>query len=640
MQSYGISSFTAGTFVSALSIVMAMALSAAAQQQQEPLSTALPVPVTAPSSRLSLTEKETRALQTKARISKVWGFDPAVLKIVATGDPSKVHVVALAQGITPVYITDEAGTSFAVEVLVSGDVRQLQAAIRHAVPNSSVQALKVKDSVLLTGWVDQPQQATEIVELAEQLHPKVLNYLQVNGVQQVLLRVKMMEAQRSKIRSLGFNFLQLREHSYAGSLVGGLSPFANQTPSTNLANPFGGFVGPVTSAVNPASATAVFGLVAMDNAFQGFIEALKQEALLTILAEPNLIAVNGRPASFLSGGQFPVPIPQGLGTVSIQYKNFGVQLEFVPTVLGNGRLRMDVRPEVSEKDLSNTVVVQGITVPSLTTRRVETQVEMNFGETLVIAGLISNRVQARSQKIPFLGELPWVGAAFRRVSHDEAETELLVMVTPELASPLDESQVPQGGPGRNTVPPTDRELYWNGYMEVPRYAPDPDQGIGEGGQNYVPQQLPGYTPPPGYVPTSSGSAPQSNPSYGTNSRTPPPQVPAESYFERPRDSQPAERNSAPPAVDSLSPPGDATSARRGDRSSDFSRTTQNRGARPASGKILSSVPPSRPQDSKRNGIIPLKPSRSELRPGPIEPASGFNRAPSSREASRPGLISP
>jgi pilus assembly protein CpaC len=625
--------FALGAAMPALLAVLLFARPAHAQPQALPQdipNNALPFSVTATSSRLFLTEKETRVLQTKARIKRVWGFDPAVLKIVSTSDATRVHVIALAQGITNVYLIDETETSFALEVLVSGDVRQLQAAIRHAIPSSSVQALKVKDSVLLTGWVDQPQQATEVVELAEQFHPKVLNYLQVSGVQQVLLRVKMMEAQRSKIRSMGFNFLQLREHSYAGSLVGGLTPLANQTPSTNLANPFGGFVGPVTSAVNPASATAIFGLVAMDNAFQGFIEALKQEALLTILAEPNLIAVNGRPASFLSGGQFPVPIPQGLGTVSIQYKNFGVQLEFVPTVLGNGRLRMDVRPEVSEKDLSNTVVVQGITVPSLTTRRVETQVEMNFGETLVIAGLISNRVQARSQKIPFFGELPWVGAAFRRVSHDEAETELLVMVTPELASPLDESQLPQGGPGRNTVSPTDRELYFNGYMEVPRYAPDPDAGIGDSAQGY-------YAPPAksGYVSPPEPSAPANvAPVSGGSPRAPTQQLPAESYFERPLDALPAERGGSV-SVDSIPAPPAAQSG-----SSDMSRNARSRGVSPAASKVLGNTSAVRTAEARRNGIIPLKPSRSEIRPDPIEPTWGSARAPSSRDSSRPGLIKP
>src|SRR6185295_2611600 len=148
-------------------------------------------------------------------------------------------------------------------------------------------------------------------------HPKVLNYLQVSGVQTIMLRVKMMEAQRSKIRTFGFNFLQSRNHSYVASLPGPLVPFASGSPSTNLGSPFGGLVGPATSSVNPAAATALFGFVAADNAFQGFLEALKTENLLKVLAEPTLSTTNGRPASFLDGGQFPVPVPQGLGTVSV-----------------------------------------------------------------------------------------------------------------------------------------------------------------------------------------------------------------------------------------------------------------------------------------------------------------------------------
>src|SRR5262245_32865100 len=449
-------------------------------------------------SQLTITEKEARLLELPARIKTVDGFDPAIVKITTVNNFHQVRMLALAPGFTTITLVDEHGQGYNVDVLVNGDVKQFQALIRQAAPGSSVQAIKVKDAVLLLGWVDEAGQATKIVELAEMHFAKVLNYLQVSGVQTVMLRVRMMEAQRDKIRALGFNFLQLRQHSYVGSLAGALVPFSNQSPATNLANPFGGFVGPVTSSVVPTAATAVFGTVSNDNAFQGFIEALKQENLLTILAEPNLTTTNGRPANFLDGGQFPVPIPQGLGTVSIQYKSFGVQLEFVPTILSSGRLRMQVSPEVSSKDFSNSVIVQGINVPSLITRRVNTEVEMNFGETLIIGGLISNQVTSTTSKIPFLGELPWIGAAFRRVNHNEAETELLVLVTPELVSPIDETQLPDG-PGRSTTSPTDRELYWNGYLETPKYAPTPEP----------PPTSFGFPPP--YVPTPKTMLPPGEP---------------------------------------------------------------------------------------------------------------------------------
>lgn len=502
-----------------LLLIIGVLLPASAQAEPQAPHNILIYRVTEKNSQLSMTEKESRLIELDARIKTVDGFDPAILKVTTVDNFHQVRVLALAPGFTSLIVVDEHGHSFTIEVLVSGDVKQLEAIIRRAAPGSSINALKVKDNVLLLGWVDQPSESTKIVELAEQFHPKVLNYLQVSGVQTIMLRVKMMEAQRSKIRSLGFNFLQTRAHSYVGSTPGPLTPFATGIPQTNLGSPFGAFNSPITSAVNPAGATAVFGLVAADNVFQGFIEALKTENLLKILAEPTLITTNGRPASFLSGGQFPVPVPQGLGTVSVVYKSFGVQLEFVPTVMGNGRLRMQVKPEVSEKDLQNSIIVSGINVPALSTRAVNTEVEMNFGETLVIAGLISNRVQSTTQKVPFLGELPWVGAAFRRVRYDESETELLVLVTPELAAPTDESQLPEYGPGQNTVTPTDRELYFNGYIEVPRYGPDPVPNMTNAAPNYVPAP-PSHSEPFGPVPsTGAPPAPQ-------NGVTVPEQLPA------------------------------------------------------------------------------------------------------------------
>lgn len=575
------------------------AQSAPAQSVQGPAAkNVLVFHVSEKTTQLSLTEKESRLLELDARIKAVDGFDPAVLKITTVDNFHQVRLLALAPGYTSIILVDEFGQSYTVEVLVSGDVKQLDAVIRRASPGSSVQALKVKENVLLLGWVDQPSEATKIVELAEQFHPKVLNYLQVSGVQTILLRVKMMEAQRNKIRDLGFNFLQLREHSYVGSLPGAIAPFAQGNPIVNLGNPFGGFVGPVSSAVNPLQATGVFGLVAGDNAFQGFVEALKTENLLTILAEPTLITTNGRPASFLSGGQFPVPVPQGLGTVSVVYKPFGVQLEFVPTVIGNGRLRMQVKPEVSDRDFTNTLTVSGITVPSLTTRAVNTEVEMNFGETLVIAGLINNRVQGRMLKVPFLGELPWIGAAFRRVHHDESETELLVLVTPELAAPVDESMLPEG-PGRNTVVPTDRELYFNGYIETKRYAPDPEPDVsGYGGAGGF------ISPPPAAMPTGPVPMPAG----------PPPVYqapPAGGEIPRP----------APAPVEELTP------------RSTGAEVTQTSATAPQTARVTASKPATAAASKK----APQKsaPPRSDAKSGPAP-----RKSTTTGSDTRPGLIAP
>ena len=145
-------------------------------------------------------------------------------------------------------------------------------------------------------------------------------------------------------------------------------------------------------------------------------------------------------------------------------------MEVVPVILGNGRLRLQVQPEVSERDFANSVTIAGQIIPGLTTRRVNTEVEMKFGQTLMIAGLISSRQTADTNKVPFLGELPWLGAAFSRKNYTESETELVILVTPELVAPLEADQVPQGGPGFFTDSPTDRELFWGGLIEVPKYG--------------------------------------------------------------------------------------------------------------------------------------------------------------------------
>jgi pilus assembly protein CpaC len=593
-------------------------------QAQNDARNALVFRATGKNTQLTLTEKEARLLELPDRIKTVDGFDPAIVKITTVDNFHQVRVLALAPGFTQIVLVDEHGLSYTVDVLVNGDVKQFQALIRQAAPGSSVQAVKVKDAVMLLGWVDQAGQATKIVELAEMHFSKVLNYLQVSGVQTIMLRVRMMEAQRSKIRALGFNFFAQGGNGGVASLPGALAPFSSGSNSTQT-GAGGGLLGPILSAGNPTGATAVFTAMSGDNSFTGILEALRQENLLTILAEPNLTTTNGRPANFLDGGQFPVPVPQGLGTVSIQYKKFGVQLEFVPTILSSGRLRMQVSPSVSSKDFSNSVVVQGINVPSLITREVNTEVEMNFGETLIIGGLISNQVTSTTSKIPFLGELPWIGAAFRRVLHNEAETELIVMVTPELVSPVDESQLPDG-PGRGTVSPTDRELYINGYLETPRYAPDPTPPTTNFGFP------PGYAPPPPPVVVPPGGM-MPRPAYEADGMRNP--VPGTEIAPPPAGTEPTQPAAPAPAPN---PPGEDGEGAVG--ADDAAKAPQSSAVFPtrksaANRRLSASAKP----------VRPLKPTRSVNPPGPIVPASGIKPAANrpldaAGEVDRPGLIAP
>ena len=407
-------------------------------------------------SELQMTEQFSHILESQNRITRVDGFDPEIVTVTAL-TPNQVRVRGERAGVTSVVLTDEFDNAYTVEVFVTGDVRHLQAYLRQLFPEASVQAIKLQEGVVLRGVVTEPDHITEIVDVAEEFFPKVLNQMRVGGVHQVQLNVKVMEVARTKIRRLGFNFLLNGQDGFIASTPGNIVPLG-PPPTFPLAQ-------------NALSGSTVsFAITGASEVFNGFLEALRQESLLKILAEPKLVTTSGRPASLLSGGEFPILVPQSLGTVTIQWREFGVRMEAVPVVLGNGRLRLDVAPEVSERDFSNAVSINGMVVPGITTRRVNTQVEMRFGDTLMIGGLISSRKSGETSKIPFLGELPWIGAAFSRKRFDDSETELLIVVTPHMVAPLRPEQVPPCGPGEFTDDPTDRELYLDGMIEVPNYG--------------------------------------------------------------------------------------------------------------------------------------------------------------------------
>lgn len=411
--------------------------------------------VTSSRSEVEIVERLSKVLQLDKKIARVDGFDPDILDVKAL-TPYRVRVQAVTQGVTNLVLTDEDDQSYVVNVFIKGDARHLQAVLDNRFPDSAVEAYRVQDSVALTGWVSQPEHITQIVEIAEQFYPRVLNQMRVGGVQQVMLKVKIMEVQRTKLRRLGIDFIS--------------SSPGNGSFRSNPAQLF--TIDPTTGAVidTVSSATTAFGLIGSGDAFFGFIDALKEEKLLKVLSEPALLATNGRPATLLSGGEFPVLVPQSLGTVSIEWREFGVRMEAVPVILGNGMVRLEVMPEVTERDFANATTLQGTTIPALTTRRVNTQAELGFGQTLMLAGLLSSRQNAETAKIPFFGELPWVGALFRKMEYDDVETELVILITPELVAPMSAEQIPPGGPGTFTTFPTDRELYFDGYIEVPNYG--------------------------------------------------------------------------------------------------------------------------------------------------------------------------
>lgn len=288
----------------------------------------------------------------------------------------------------------------------------------------------------------------------------------IDGVRQVQLRVRIAEASRTALRELAFGAVVGGDSAFGGIQSPGGTPFqpvsiSPQFPSpVNNAN-FGFDPSPVTSA------TTLFGGIPGAN-LEIYLQALSENRYVRVLAEPNLVAVSGEEATFLVGGEFPVPIVQGSvvgggSTVTIEYKEFGVRLNFRPEVLGEGRIRLEVAPEVSELSQIGAVVQNGFTIPSVITRRSKTTVELGSGQSFAMAGLLRNKEQARVSKVPVLGDLPILGLLFRSVRYEQDQTELVVMVTAELVEPLDDGDA-RPGPGELHQTPNDWELFMEGKL--------------------------------------------------------------------------------------------------------------------------------------------------------------------------------
>ncbi|HZT79648.1 MAG TPA: hypothetical protein VFA26_05490, partial [Gemmataceae bacterium] len=224
----------------------------------------------------------------------------------------------------------------------------------------------------------------------------------------------------------------------------------------------------VPGAPNGTPTNILVGVLNTNSGFLAFLQALRQESVLKLLAEPRLVTLSGRPASFLSGGEQAVPVPAGLGQVGVQFEEFGTRLNFLPIVKGDGRIYLEVEPEVSFLNAANGTVIQGTVVPGRTTQRVHTSIELEDGQTFVIGGLIQNTVNGTTQKIPVLGDLPFVGTAFSSKNYEETETELVVMVTPRLVDAMACDQAPKLLPGMETRSPDDFELFLEGILEAPR----------------------------------------------------------------------------------------------------------------------------------------------------------------------------
>ncbi len=424
-------------------------------------------------------------LEVSEPMQRVQMVDSSIARVESIAD-TQLMVIGVSYGTTQLMLWSASGNRQFVEITVDLDVRALNEKLLEIDPRSNVKATTVRGNIVLTGTVSGATVAEQMVNLAGLFLPGsitnpedyIQNHLMVSGQQQVLLRCTVAEVNRSATKSLGISGFLAGDNfqdAFAISRANGVSPLSI-APSGGInatsTVPF------LTESIAAPLSTLTLGFPRVQ--MEVLINAMADNSLLKVLAEPNLVALSGETASFLAGGEFPIPVPQSgssSGAITIEFREFGVRMNFTPEVLARRKIRLQIAPEVSETDFSTAIQIQGTVVPGLTQRRMESTVEIGSGQTLAVAGLLSSQVRGIANRIPGLGEVPVLGALFRSVEYRKSQSELVILVTPEIVAPMDPHQVPKV-PGQDFVAPNDYELYALGLLESQKKPDENDDPSG------------------------------------------------------------------------------------------------------------------------------------------------------------------
>jgi pilus assembly protein CpaC len=383
-----------------------------------------------------------------------------------------LYVLGKQTGTTSLTLYDARRNLIAViDVVVGPDVVGLRRQLSELIPNEQIGARVSNNTIVLTGIVASAPAAERAVQIAQTYAPdRVINMLSIGSSQQVMLEVRFSEMRRGAARQLGFNHAFISE---GGGFQGG---FGDNAPGTALLTNQNG-----TPTINIASILEATGVVSAGFNLAGLnifsaLDALERRGVVTTLAEPTLIALSGETASFLAGGEFPIPVQQSGGSngtnggITVEFKQFGVSLAFTPTVLDDGIINLVVQPEVSAIDRSASVTVNGIVVPGLQTRRARTTLELRDGQSFAMAGLLRRDFQDTVRQFPILGSIPIIGTLFRSTSYQNDDTELVIIVTPRLVRPMPAQAARL--PTDRVQPPNELELFLMGRTDS-AIEPDP-----------------------------------------------------------------------------------------------------------------------------------------------------------------------
>jgi pilus assembly protein CpaC len=477
-----------------------------------------------PEAEIALVAGECKIVQTKRTLTRLVVSNPQVADVELLADQPEarlLNVTGKSFGTTSLTMWDESNRPVSFLVRVTVDSKELETRVNQAFPGAQVKVRQIGSQIILDGQVPEAKMMSDILQVIQsaiRTSPgframmggmggggamggagggmaggaaggmgggmaggmggaglTIINRVVIPGPRQVLLHVKIAELNRQALRQIGVSWLDTKGKSIIGSsagLIGQVGATASASHSTGSSNPIG-LLSPVVSTFEgtgtASSGGQLFGVFDAGH-FSLFINALRQNSLAKVLAEPNLVALDGQPARFLVGGNFPYPVPQsssipgGTAVVTIQFARFGTILNFIPQILANDVIRLDVEPVVSNLDAAFGTSINGNIVPGIAERSARTVVELREGQTLAIAGLLQIQTTASSSRIPGLGDLPIVGPWFSSTMITSVETETMILVTPELVAPLDKNEVTEA-PGDRVYQPNDAEFYLLGRIE-------------------------------------------------------------------------------------------------------------------------------------------------------------------------------
>ncbi len=379
-------------------------------------------------------------INTPARVKRLLTGNPEIIESVITS-PEELVVTAKKPGTSSLVLWSEDGRVRALDVYGDLDVASLRASLEQSFPNTNVSVESEGSKVVLTGTVNNKEAIDQVVKMAENFSKDVVNGLQVappRRERQVMLKVRFAEADRNKLSQWGFNLFSTGATNTIGTI--GTQQFSPlQLAQNSGQNGVGTQLG-ISDLLN------IF-LFRPDINLGATIRLLQQKNVLQILAEPNLMAYSGQPAHFLAGGEFPYPVVQSVtsgtsGAITVQFKPYGVKLEFIATIEDNDTLRLKIAPEVSSLDYANAIVLSGFTMPAIQTRKAETEIELKDGQSFGIAGLLDERTTVQLSKVPGIADIPILGELFKSRSINKSDSELVVLVTPTIIDPVNGAMPP------------------------------------------------------------------------------------------------------------------------------------------------------------------------------------------------------